>query len=47
MYDKIEKIFPNFRTIPDSKSKSIFLTSQENTNITKILALHIHRYSNG
>ena len=45
MYDKIENIFPNFRTIPDSRSKFIFLMSQENINITKILALNIHRWN--
>ena len=43
MYDKIEDIFPNFRSIPGSKSKFIFLMSQENIIITKILAFHIHR----
>ena len=33
MCDNIEKISPNFRTISDSKSKFIFLMSQENINI--------------
>ena len=45
MYDKIGKFVPNFKTIPDSKSKFIFLMSQENVNITKILALNIHRWN--
>ena len=45
MYDKIEKNFPNFRSIPDSKSKFIFLMSQENISITKIRALPVHRWN--
>ena len=45
MYDKIENILSNFRTIPDSKSKFIFLMSQENINITIILALRVHRWN--
>ena len=37
MYDKIENISPNFRTIPDSKRKFIFVMTQENINILKFL----------
>ena len=44
MYEKIEKFFPNFRRINDSKSKFIFLMSQENMDTTKILATYIHRW---
>ena len=45
MYDKIENILSNFKTIPDSKSKFIFLMSQENINITIILALPVHKWN--
>ena len=45
MYDKIENNFPNFRTIPFSKSKFIFLMSQETINIIKLLPLHTHRWN--
>ena len=41
MYDKIEKLFLNFRTIPDSKGK--YLMSQENVNIT-LLKFLPHTY---
>ena len=44
MYEKIEKFFPNFRRIIDSKSKFIFLMSQENMDTTKIIATYIHRW---
>ena len=44
MYEKIEKFFPNFRRIIDSKSKFIFLMSQENIDTTKIIATYIHRW---
>ena len=36
IYGNIEKFVTNFKTIRDSKSKFIFLMSQENVNISKI-----------
>ena len=44
MYQKIDRYFPNFSNINENKSKFIFLMSQENTEVTKIIATHIHKW---
>ena len=42
MYSKIELFLPNFRKIPDSKSKFVLLMTQENLDVSKILATYIN-----
>ena len=46
MFSKIESFFPNFCKIPGSKSKFIFLMTQENIDVTKIIATCIYRWLN-
>ena len=44
MFNNISTIFPIFQTIIDSRIKFIFLMSQENEYITKIIASNIHKW---
>ena len=44
MFNTINTIFPSFQLITDSKIKFIFLMSQENEYITKIIASNIHNW---
>ena len=46
MYNKIEAFLPNFSEIPDSKSKFILLMTQENLEVSKILATYIYKWLN-
>ena len=43
MYNKIEAFLPNFSEIPDSKSKFKLLLTQENLEVSKILATYIYK----
>ena len=44
MYQKIDQYFPNFSSIDESKPKFIFLMSQENLDVTKIVTNYIHKW---
>ena len=43
LFEKIVRIYPSFNTIPDDKSKFIFLMTQENIDVTKMMALFIKK----
>ena len=44
MFNTINNIFPRFQLITDSQIKFIFLMSQENEYITKIIASNIYNW---
>ena len=44
MFNNVNTIFPSFQSISDSRIKFIFLMSQENEHITKIIASNIHKW---
>ena len=46
MYNKIKAFLPNFSKIPDSKSKFVLLMTQENIEVSKILATYIYKWLN-
>ena len=43
LLEKISHLYPNFNTISDNKSKFIFLLTQENIEVTKMLAIFIRQ----
>ena len=43
LFEKIARIYPNFNAIPDDKSKFIFLMTQENIDVTKMMAFFLKK----